>query len=147
MLSLSSGSLLAGPEDCLTFRDNPHVAACANQYGPGSSTSRSRPAPSPVASQARAVQTAADSDLRTVAVIRGGKPPTPIPEEPPRQTFAVDRTALTDTVIAGAVGGSLLVLVALGVWRWSRKLTKSCPYCGSKMSLSARSCRRCFRAA
>jgi hypothetical protein len=85
-----------------------------------------------------------DSELRTVAVYRGPKPP-PAPE-PESPTFAVDRAALTNTVIAGAVAGSLLVLIALGFWRWGSTLTKACPYCRSKMGRSARSCRFCFRA-
>ena len=82
--------------------------------------------------------------MRTVAVNRGPKPaPAPAPEAP---TFTVDRTMLTNTIVAGAVGGSLLILVALGAWRWGSTLKKACPYCGSRVSRSATSCRRCFRA-
>ena len=146
-LSLPFGSLSATPQDCLAYKDNPHVAACANQYGYGPSAAGLRPrsADAPARPRAQPIQTTSDSELRTVAVVRGGKPP-PAPE-PEGPTFAVDRTVLTNTVVAGAVGASLLVLVAMGVWRWSLTLTKKCPYCDSKMSRSAHSCRRCFRAA
>jgi hypothetical protein len=61
-------------------------------------------------------------------------------------TFAVDRAALTNTIIASAIGGSLLVLVALGLWRWRSTLSKACPYCDAKMARTAHACRRFFRA-
>lgn len=151
-LSLGSGSLSAAPEECLGYPDNPRVAACANhQYGYGPSAAGPRPRSTPgTATPAtaqpanRPVQAGKDSELRTVVVNRGPKPPPPPEPEPP--TFAVDRTMLTNTVVAGAVGGSLLILVALGAWRWGSMLKKACPYCGTKMSRSATSCRRCFRA-
>jgi hypothetical protein len=144
-LVLASGSLwAAAPADCLTYRNNPQVAACANQYGPSGGGYRPKSMPTPTPPAALSVALGKDSELRTVAVNRGPKPP-PAPE-PESATFAVDRAALTNTVIAGAIGGSVLVLVALGFWRWGSKLTKACPYCSSKMGRSARSCRFCFRA-
>ena len=134
----------AAPADCLSYPDNPRIAACANQYGPAAGGYRPRSTPAPAQAVTHSVAVGKDSELRTVAVNRGPKP-SPAPEpEPPR--FAVDREVLTNTVIAGAVGGSLLVLVALGFWRWGSTLTKACPYCGAKMSRSAHACRRCFRA-
>ena len=144
-LSLPLGGLLAAtPEECLTYPDNPRVAACANQFGPGSPGPRSRAAPTQALPRTRSVSVGPDTELRTVAVVPGGKA-RPAPEPEP-QHFAVDRAALTNTIIAGAIGGSLLVLVALGFWRWGSTLTKACPYCGAKMSRSAHACRRCFRA-
>jgi hypothetical protein len=145
-LSLGSGSLSAAPAECLGYRDNPRVAACANQYGYGPSAAGPRPRSTPGTAQPtnQPVPAAKDSELRTVAVNRGPKPPPP--PEPEPQTFAVDRTMLTNTVVAGAVGGSLLILVALGAWRFGSMLKKACPYCSTKMSRSATSCRRCFRA-
>jgi len=145
-LSLMYGSLLAAPEECLTYPDNPRVAACANQYGYGPSAAGPRPrataAPAPQASQP--APAGKDSELPTVAVNRAPKPaPAPGPEP---EHFAVDTTMLTNTVVAGAVGGLLLVVVALGAWRWGPTLKKACPYCGTKLSRSATSCRRCFRA-
>lgn len=146
-LSLTSGSLSAAPEECLGYPDNPRVAACANQYGYGPSAAGPRPrSTSANASPAGgSVPTAKDSELRTVAVNRAPKPSPPAPE-PGAPTFAIDRTMLTNTVVAGAVGGLLLILVSLGAWRWSSMLKKACPYCSAKMSRSATSCRRCFRA-
>jgi hypothetical protein len=142
---LAFGSVwAAAPADCLTYRNNPQVAACANQYGPSGGGYRPKSTPTPTPAVALSVAVGKDSELRTVAVNRGPKPP-PAPE-PESPTFVVDRAALTNTVIAGAVGGSLLVLVALGFWRWGSTLTKACPYCSSKMRRSARSCRSCFRA-
>ncbi len=146
LLSLGSGSLSAAPDECLGYPDNPRVTACANRYGYGPSAAGPRPRSTPGTAQPgnQPVPASKDSELRTVAVSRGPKPPPPPEPEPP--TFAVDRTMLTNTVVTGAVGGSLLILVALGAWRWGSMLKKACPYCGTKMSRSATSCRRCFRA-
>jgi hypothetical protein len=145
LISLGSASLLAAPDECLKYPDNPSVAACANQYGYGPSAAGPRPRSSAAPAQpGHSVAGAKDAELRTVAVNRGPKAPPPPEPEPPR--FAVDRTMLTNTVVAGAIGGLLLILVALGGWRWASTLKKACPYCGAKVSRSAASCRRCFRA-
>lgn len=146
-LFLASGGLWAvAPGDCLTYPDNPRVASCANQYGPSGGGYRPRitPAPAPTQPTTDSVAMGNDSELRTVAVNRAPKPAAPA-AQPEGPMFAVDRAVLTNTVIAGAVGGSLLVLVALGFWRWGLTLTKACPYCSSKMSRTAQSCRSCFR--
>ncbi len=144
-LFVASGSLwAAAPADCLTYPDNPRIAACANQYGPSGGGYRPKSTPAPAVAAPKSEPVGKDSELQTVAVNRGPKPP-PAPE-PEAPVFAVDRAALTNTVIAGAIGGSLLVLVALGFWRWGSTLTKACPYCGVKVSRSAHSCRSCFRA-
>jgi len=145
LISLAPASLLAAPAECLKYPDNPSVAACANQYGYGPSAAGLRAhSTSAQAQPAGRAVVGKDAELRTVAVNRGPKPvPAPEPQAP---TFTVDRTMLTNTIVAGAVGGSLLILVALGAWRWGSTLKKACPYCGSRVSRSATSCRRCFRA-
>ena len=145
VLSLFSGRLLAAPAECLRYPDNPSIAACANQYSPGSPVPGPRPTPL-AQPRTQSVPVGPDTELRTVAVVVGGKAtpqPAPVPEGP---MFEVDRAALTNTIIAGAVAGSLLILVAIGFWRWGSTLTKACPYCGTKMNRSAQACRRCFRA-
>ena len=143
-LALSSGSLPAAPVECLSYSDNPRVAACANQYGYGPSAAGLRPRSSTPAEPARSVPVGKDAELRTVAVNREPKPAPP--PEPGPLTFDVDRSGLINTVLAGAAGALLLVLAAFGVWRWGPTLKKACPYCGSKLGLKATSCRRCFRA-
>jgi hypothetical protein len=151
------GSRIAGaaPGDCLAYRDNPHVAACANQYGqPGAAGQQgvARPrapqvvATTPSAPVSGAVQVIADAELKSVPVVVGVKAaqaPAPVPETP---TFTVDSQVLTNTVIIGAVAGSLLILVALGAWRWGSSLLRDCPWCSSRISRSAHTCPRCFRA-
>ncbi len=146
-LSLPHGGLLAAPEDCLSRGNNAEIAACANQYNPGSATPRARPAsPTPSSPQLRSVpvQAGSQNELRTVTVAPGGNAP-PAPE-PEGLKFEVDRKVLTYTVILGAVGGILLILAGIGFWSWGASLKRSCPWCASKISRSVHACPRCFRA-
>jgi len=142
-VALGSADAFAAPADCLSYRDNPHVAACANQYGQAVPAARPRivvaqPAP-------KSVPVASEPELKSVPVVvavKAAAVPSPAPETP---TFTVDRQVLLNTVIVGAVAGSLLVLIALGAWRWGSTLVKDCPWCASKISRSAQTCPRCFR--
>jgi hypothetical protein len=141
--TLGFGDAAAAPADCLAYRDNPHIAACANRYGPSGA-----PRPSDVTPpRSPAGRVTADAELRSVPVVLAAKAapaaPAPAPEAP---VFTVDRRVLTNTVVVGALAGTLLVLVALGVWRWGAMLLKDCPWCASKISRSAQTCPRCFRA-
>jgi hypothetical protein len=142
---LGWGGATAAPGDCLSYRDNPHVAACANQYGPSGPPRRS--AVSAPAAPSQSIRVVADAELRSVPVVVAVKaaPATPValPESP---SFTVDRQILTNTVVIGALAGTLLILVALGFWRWGTTLLKDCPWCASKISRSAHTCPRCFRA-
>ncbi len=142
---LGWGHAAAAPGDCLAYRDNPHVAACANQYGPSGAPRNSAAAlPAPAPQSARAM---ADGELRSVPVVVAAKAAPAAPPPPPETPlFTVDRKVLTYTVVAGALAGTLLVLVALGAWRWGSTLVKDCPWCASKISRSAQTCPRCFRA-
>ncbi len=147
-LLLGFGSAAAAPDDCLAYRDNPHVAACANQYGQPGAAPRPRTAhvaPAlPAAPLPSAVPVVADADLKSVPVVVAVKSaPAPAPETP---MFTVDREVLTNTVIIGAVAGSLLIVIALGVWRVGSTLLKTCPWCSSRINRSAHTCPRCFRA-
>jgi hypothetical protein len=141
--ALPWGNAFAAPDECLRYPDNPTVAACASQYGPGSPGPRARGSAAAQPGN-RSVPVKLGSELRTVAVVPGGPPP-PAPEPPP-PTIAVDHEALIYTIVAGAVGASLLILAAFGAWKWSATLTKPCPYCGARLSRSAHACRSCFRA-
>lgn len=148
-LLLGFGSAAAAPGDCLAYRDNPHVAACANQYGqtgvaPRAQTAHALPAASAAPVQGTVRETA-DPELKSVPVVVAAKaaPAAPAPETP---TFTVDRQVLTNTVIIGAVAGSLLIVIALGAWRVGSTLLKTCPWCSSRINRSAHTCPRCFRA-
>jgi hypothetical protein len=151
-LALGSGSAVAAPNDCLAYRDNPHVAACANQYDHGAasrlrgtnvaSTAPGRSAPNP-----SEVHVIADPDLKSVPVVIATKAPAPAPAPiPETPMFTVDRQALANTVVIGAVAGSLLIIIALGAWRFGSSLLRDCPWCSSRISKSAHTCPRCFRA-
>ena len=143
-VALASADALAAPADCLNYRDNPHVAACANQYGQGVPAARSRTVVAQ--SPPKSVPVASEPELKSVPVVVAVKVAVPAPSpEPETPTFTVDRQVLLNTVIVGAVAGSLLVLIALGAWRWGSTLVKDCPWCASKISRSAQTCPSCFR--
>jgi hypothetical protein len=144
--AVASADAPAAPADCLAYRDNPHVAACANQYGEGQGgpAARSRAAFAPPTP--KSVPAASEPELKFVPVVVAAKPAAPAPSpEPAAPAFTVDRQVLLNTVIIGAVAGSLLVLVALGAWRLGSTLVKDCPWCASKIARSAQTCPRCFR--
>jgi len=150
-LLLAFGSTAAAPDDCLAYRDNPHVAACANQYGQPGAPARPRTTPVAPAAPAAPVQSAvpvvADPDLKSVPVVVAVKAASSASASTPETPmFTVDRQVLTNTVIIGAVAGSLLIVIALGAWRVGSTLLKACPWCSSRINRSAHTCPRCFRA-
>jgi hypothetical protein len=147
-LALGSGGAVAAPNDCLAYRDNPQVAACANQYEHGAgSRLRGTHVASNVPTRSADVRVIADPELKSVPVVIAKKAAAteaaPVPETP---MFSVDRQVLTNTVVIGAVAGSLLIIVALGAWRFGSSLLRDCPWCSSRISKSAQTCPRCFRA-
>ena len=148
LLSLTVGRAQAAPDECLSYRDNPSVAACANKYGYGPAAAGLRPRSSAAQpnTAARSVPAGPGSEFRTVAVIPGGRPAPAKAPEPESPIFEIDTAVLTNTIIAGVIAGSLLILAALGAWRWGSTMTKACPYCGAKMARSSHACRSCFRA-
>jgi len=141
--SLGCGGAAAAPGDCLGYRDNPHVAACANQYGASGPSRHSAVSAAPPQS----TRVVADEELRSVPVVIAAKAaPAPAAAVPETPSFAVDRQILTNTVVIGALAGTLLILVAIGFWRLGVALMKDCPWCASKIRRSAHTCPRCFRA-
>ncbi len=144
--ALVSAEAPAAPADCLAYRDNPHVAACANQYGEGQGGRAAGPRTAVEQPVPKSVPAAMEPELKFVPVVVAAKAAVPAPSpEPATPTFTVDRQVLLTTVIVGAIAGSLLVLVALGAWRWGSTLVKDCPWCASKIARSAQTCPRCFR--
>ena len=154
-LALGPGRAVAAPDECLAYRDNPQVAACANHYGRGSPSparglniaTTASLSSSPAGSTSAGVRVIADPELKSVPVVVAKKasatPPAPVPDTP---MFTVDRQVLTNTVVIGAAAASVLIIIALGAWRFGASLLKNCPWCSSRISKSAHTCPRCFRA-
>jgi hypothetical protein len=137
---------IAGPEACLSRRGNAEVAACANQYGPGTPEARARPAQQANEVAVEKARNDPNWQLQSIAV---GRAPTAQPQpqtESTRSRFEADHSALVNTVIAAVIGALVLTLVAFGLWRWRSKFLRACRYCGARMSLDANACRHCFRA-
>jgi hypothetical protein len=145
ILGLTCCQASAEPSDCLALRDNAQVAACANQYGLGAAATSWRAGHEPKPAIARAAKTVAGDEPIAIPVVRAAQPaPAPAVEAPAR--FTLDRSALTETMLAGAAGSALLVLTGLGLWRLGSNLRRACRWCGAKIARSAHTCPHCFRA-
>jgi len=141
------GTAYAGPEECLTLRDNVAVAGCADKFAPGTpataaQTARrpTRPEPHP---EPHPVQVVEQSLLFPVptAVSRTVAPK----PESPAVIAERDRSELVRRGELGAVGLAGLGLV-FGLWRWRASTVKKCSYCGTRVAPGVAVCKRCFRA-
>ncbi len=141
-LSATAG-LAAGPETCLTLRDNSAVAQCANQYSPGRVPvyTRERPAASP---DARFAAARTEDVLQAVPVPQKSPPST----EPAQSfTFASPehyRFILNGMAISGIAGFAVLGVVGW-LWRLRGASTKHCPFCSARVRSNAHVCKSCFR--
>ena len=147
VLLVTSGTLYATPEDCLALRANADVASCANRYAAGGAVPQSSPEPTSTRPSARQVRIVENPNLKTVPVVPvvASRVAAPRPE-PAAETFAAGRAVLDNPIVAGAVGSGALILLVLAIWRARSPLSKTCRWCGVKLSRNARSCRRCLRA-
>jgi hypothetical protein len=141
-LSAAATGATAGPETCLTLRENSAVAQCANQYGPGrvADYNRDRPA----APNAHIAAARADDVLQTVPV-----PSKKGSSTEPAESFAFAgpdhyRFILNGMAISGIVG--FVVLGVIGwLWRLRGASSKHCPYCSARVPSNAHVCKACFR--
>ena len=140
-VAASFGTAHAGPEDCLTLRDNIAVAGCADKFAPG---------PSPAAAPS-ARQTTREMHQPIEAAEKWLLFPVPSAtvkvapkREAPEVIAARDRSELIRRSEMGAVGLAGLGLV-FGVWRWRSSMIKTCSYCGTRAVSGSAVCKRCFR--
>lgn len=140
-VAASFGTAHAGPEDCLTLRDNIAVAGCADKFAPGTS-----PAIKPSVRQTtrethQPIQAAEKWLLFPV-------PSTTVKIAPKREAPEViaerDRSELIRRSEIGAVGLAALGLV-FGIWRWRSSMIKTCSFCGMRVAPGSAVCKRCFR--
>ncbi len=132
----------AGPEECLTLRDNPAVATCANKYAPGTfplvNTSPRHPPRiehQPVQTDERwMVYPVPTTSARPVAQIR----------EAPEVVENRDRSELIYRSELGAMGLAAMGLV-FGVWKWQTSTVRRCAFCGTRAAEGSSVCKRCFR--
>lgn len=141
-LAASAGIAGAGPEECLTLRDNVSVAGCANKYAPGTGAPAA-PAPRTPPQTTRQPIQAAEQWLLFPVPAPGSRAAAPRPE-PQENFFARDRTEL---VQRAAVGAIVLAGVGLmfGAWRLRASKVKRCSFCGTPVVTGAVVCKRCFR--
>ena len=136
--------MAAGPETCLTLRDNSAVAHCANQYVPGRVPvyKRERPAAVPDARYAAA----GNEDVLQAVPVPSKRPPTSAePEE--RLTLASPehyRFILNGMAITGIAGFAVLGIVGW-LWRLRGASMKTCPFCSARVRSNAHVCKSCFR--
>jgi hypothetical protein len=138
----SLGTAYAGPEECLTLRDNLAVAQCANKFAPGTSFTSTPPQrqPSPPAHQPIE---AAERWLLFPVPAPGQRVAEP-KREAPEVVAERDRSELIRRSEVGAVGLAALGLV-FGAWRWRASTIKTCASCGTRVTPGAAVCKRCYR--
>ena len=142
-LSATTTGVAAGPENCLTLRDNAAVAQCANQYAPGRE---------PTATHERPVASAAThyAAVRAEDVLQSV--PVPSQNGPGRESaesFSFIgpehyHFILNGMAIAG-IGGFLVLGVVGWLWRARGAASKHCPYCSARVPTNAHVCKACFR--
>jgi hypothetical protein len=129
----------AGPEECLTLRDNVAIAGCANRYAPGTAAPTLRPS---TRTAHQPIQAAEQWMLFPV--------PSPVSHTvaPSRESPEIFRARDRSELIRRAgVGGAALAGVSLvfGVWRWRASKVRTCSFCGTRVLPGAAVCKRCFR--
>jgi len=141
-VAAGAGIAHAGPEECLTLRDNVAVAGCAHKYAPGTPVTAA-PAPrAAIRPPHQPIQTAEQWLLFPV--------PSPVSHtvEPSREPqpfiFSRDRSELIARAEMGAVVLAGLGL-AFGIWRWRASMVKTCSFCGTRILPGTAVCKRCFR--
>ena len=145
LLALAGTGAGAGPENCLTLRDNAAVAQCANQYSPGGR------APAYGRDRAEATSGPRYAAARLEDVLQAVPVPTqkpPVAESPPPSaSFAGPEHyafILNGMAISGIAG--FAVLAAIGwIWRLKGASGKRCPFCSARVSSGAHVCKSCFR--
>ena len=144
LLALAGPGAGAGPENCLTLRDNGAVAQCANQYAPGRLPVYGRDRPAAADPGAHYAAARPEDALQAVPV------PTQKsaiqPAEPSPSFAGPDHYAfiLNGMAISGIAGFAVLAVVGW-IWRLKGASTKRCPFCSARVSSSAHVCKSCFR--
>ena len=132
----------AGPEECLTLRDNAAVATCANKYAPGtfpidasSSRNKGRIEHRPILAAERWLLFPIPS-----ATAQPGTRARVIPEVAGEE----DRSELIRRSEIGAAGLAAMGLL-FGLWRWRAASVRRCSFCGTRAVAGSSVCKRCFR--
>jgi hypothetical protein len=144
LLALASPGAAAGPENCLTLRENAAVAQCANQYAPAHAPTYGRDRPAAATPGPRYAAARPEDALQAVPVPT--QKPAALPAEPSSVFAGPDHYAfiLNGMAISGIAG--FLVLAAVGwIWRLKGASTKRCPFCSARVSSNAHVCKSCFR--
>ncbi len=132
----------AGPEECLTLRDNAAVASCANKFGPGTlpivaplPRPRDKAEHQPTAAEERwllfPVPTRTSQQVVRVSTV-------------PAVEDRVDRSELISRSEMGAAGLAAIGLV-FGLWKWRTPAGRRCSFCDTRAVAGSSVCKRCFR--
>lgn len=134
----------AGPEDCLTLRDDTAVAGCANKYAPGTSAAPTQPTQHLTRPVRQPIQAVEQSLLFPIPVAASRAVAVAAIRESPDVVAEQDRSELIRRSEVGAISLAAMGLV-FGVWRWRASMVKTCSFCGTRVAPGAAVCKRCFR--
>ena len=136
--------IAAGPEECLTVRDNSSVAGCASKYS-HVATPKGAKSPLPAVQVVHQPTPQAEQWLAIPVPTAASRKAAPAPEPAvPEVSFERDRSELIRRAGIGAVALAAMGLV-FGIWRWRASMIKTCTFCGSHVAPDASVCKRCFR--
>lgn len=145
-VAASFGTAQAGPDDCLTLRDNVAVAGCADRYAPRTSATNAPAVRQPTKVVQQPPPPIQEAEQWLLFPVPSNSPKAAAPKrEAPEVVAAHDRSELIRRAEFGAVGLGAMGLV-FGVWRWRSSSIKSCSYCGTRIATGSAVCKRCFRA-
>jgi hypothetical protein len=140
-----AGPVAAGPETCLTLRDNAAVAQCANHYGPAQLPTYPRER-TPTASAGTRYAAARPEDVLQAVPVPTQKSAV-APSVEPKPTFANPEHyafILNGMAISGIAGFVVLGVVGW-MWRLKGASAKRCPFCSARVAANAHVCKSCFR--
>jgi hypothetical protein len=144
LLALAAPGVGAGPENCLTLRDNVAVAQCANQYAPSRMPTYGHERTAAAATATRYAAARPEDALQAVPVPT--QKPASQPAEPSPSFAAPDHYAFILNGMAASGIAGLVFLAAVGwAWRLKGASTKRCQFCSARVSANAHVCKSCFR--
>jgi len=144
LFALAGSGAAAGPENCLTLRENAAVAQCANQYAPARVPMYGHDRPAAAAPGPRYAAARPEDALQAVPVPTQ-KPATQLAESSSSYAGPDHYAFILNGMAISGIAGFLVLAVVGWIWRLKGASTKRCPFCSARVASNAHVCKSCFR--